>query len=77
MVFFFGGGGGGGGGGEVNKMHYGLCKNGEFATLETRRELGQVKFRKDFWDCYHGQVKQLVLFRLLFPSRFLSCECTF
>ena len=26
-----------------------------FATLETRRELGRVDFRKDFWDCYWGQ----------------------
>ena len=48
MQFFFWGGGGVG----VNKMHYGLCRNGEFATLETRKKLGRVKFRKDFWDCY-------------------------
>ena len=45
-MFFFSG------GGEVNKMHCGVYKNCEFATLETRRELGRVKFRKDFWDCY-------------------------
>ena len=45
VCFFVGGGG-------VNKMHYGLCKNGKFATLETRRELGRYNFRKDFWDCY-------------------------
>ena len=25
-----------------------------FATLETRKKLGQVNFRKDFWDCYQG-----------------------
>ena len=24
----------------------------EVATLETRRRLGRVNFRKDFWDCY-------------------------
>ena len=26
-----------------------------FATLESYRELGQVNFRKDFWDCYWEQ----------------------
>ena len=25
-----------------------------FATLETRKKLGQVNFRKDFWYCYQG-----------------------
>ena len=29
-----------------------------FATLDTRRRLGQVNFRKDFWDCYWGQEKR-------------------
>ena len=43
---------GGGGRGWVNKMHCGVYKNCEFATLETQRELGRVKFRKDVWDCY-------------------------
>ena len=28
-------------------------------TLETRRQLGQVNFCKDFWDCYKGQEKKL------------------
>ena len=27
-------------------------RNGPFATLKTRRKLGRVSFRKDFWDCY-------------------------
>ena len=48
LIFF----GGGGGRGWVNKMHCGVYKNCEFATLETQRELGRVKFRKDVWDCY-------------------------
>ena len=26
-------------------------------TLETRRQLCQVNFCKDFWDCYNGQGK--------------------
>ena len=30
-----------------------------FTTLETRTNLGRVNFRKDFWDCYRGQVKQI------------------
>ena len=25
--------------------------HGLFAALETRRKLGRVNFRKDFWDC--------------------------
>ena len=25
-----------------------------FATLDTRKKLGQVNFRKDFWYCYEG-----------------------
>ena len=28
-----------------------------FATLEPRRKLGPVNFRKKFWDCYWGQGK--------------------
>ena len=29
----------------------------KLATLDTRRELGRVNFRKDFWDFYWGQEK--------------------
>ena len=29
------------------------------ATLETRRKLGRVNSRKDFWDCYWGQEQKL------------------
>ena len=29
------------------------------ATLETRKRLGRVIFRKDFWECYEGQDKQI------------------
>ena len=28
-----------------------------FATFETRREMGRVNFRKDFWDCFQGWEK--------------------
>ena len=31
-----------------------------FATSETRRELGRVSFRKDFWDRYKGRAGQLL-----------------
>ena len=30
----------------------------ELIALETRRKLGRVNFRKDFWDCYQGQRKE-------------------
>ena len=30
----------------------------ELIALETRRKLGQVNFRQDFWDCYRGQRKK-------------------
>ena len=36
---------------------YGIFWSGQFATLETRRKLGRVHFRKDFWDGYWGQWK--------------------
>ena len=29
----------------------------QFATLETRKKLGRVYIRKDFWDCYKGRGK--------------------
>ena len=29
----------------------------ELIALETRRKMGQVNFRKDFWDCYHTEKK--------------------
>ena len=29
------------------------------ATLETKRKLGRVNYRKDFWDCYWEQEKKL------------------
>jgi len=31
-----------------------LCHR-QFATLETRRKLGRINFRKDSWDRYKGQ----------------------
>ena len=39
------------------------------ATLNARRELGKVTFRKDFWDCYLDQGKQwakgpVIIYRL-------------
>ena len=30
----------------------------QFVSLETRR-LGQVNFRKDFWECYQGHGKKV------------------
>ena len=29
------------------------------ATLETRKKLGRVNFRKDLWDSFQGQGKKL------------------
>ena len=31
-MHFFGGGGGGGEGGGINRVHHGLCENGEYTT---------------------------------------------
>ena len=31
----------------------------QFATLQTRKELGLEHFRKDIWGCYQGQGKKL------------------
>ena len=30
-----------------------------FPTLKIEKKLGQVHFRKVFWDCYLGQGKQI------------------
>ena len=30
----------------------GIVSNRAIATLKTRKELGRVDYRKDFWDCY-------------------------
>ena len=32
-------------------------KHMELIALETRRKLGRVNFRIDFWDCYHPEKK--------------------
>ena len=37
----------------------------QFATLETKGELGRVYFRKAFWDCYKRQGKQLTFASLV------------
>ena len=34
-------------------------KHMELIALETRRKLGRVNFRIDFWDCYHPEKKKL------------------
>ena len=39
-----------------------------FVTLETRRRLGQVYFRKDFWDCYYRDGKYWLIADQRLPS---------
>lgn len=36
----------------------GIVSNRANATLKTRGELGQVNYRKDFWDCDKGLGKK-------------------
>ena len=45
-------------------------QTGQVATLETRRKLGWVKFRKDFWDCYGEQGKKFGTSKVTIPEVF-------
>ena len=44
-------------------------------TLETRRKLGRVNFRKDFWDCYQGREKNWPIAAQHVPSNDPRNQC--